>query len=68
MTIKTESRKSAIRIGLRDGHQPKGLGKGGYQAKVDTSAPVQPPRVGTTAVIPRATSNAKPAQTATDRK
>lgn len=30
--------------------------RGGYQANVDTSSPVQPPRVGTSAVVPSAKS------------
>jgi len=41
---------------------------GGYQPIVQTSGTVQPPRVGTTAVIPVAKSTAKQASADTDEK
>jgi hypothetical protein len=68
MAAKSDSRNTLVKTGLKEGHELIGLAREGYQAKQDTSAPVQPPRVGTTAVIPLANSNGKPVQTTTDKK
>ena len=71
-----EDCKPANDARLQEGHQPVSSEKRGYQVALDkgyqpivqTSGKVQPPPVGTTAVIPSVNSHKTPVAEATGKK